>query len=197
MTELLSIESLNYWFKVWAFLWLGGGLGMTFADLDLAPPLPFHHRSAWTHGPWIPFGLGLMIAPNYGMARWFVLGFLATYAMHLCYDMFPKQWTSIARISWYPLRWRMPGSLSFWYLFLGAMSAYLTIFWLVSSPVHVLVILFITGFVVWRYNKHEKPPWPKVLSKFKLVKTIRNFPVFMMAILAFFGAVLIFTQGLL
>ena len=39
---------------------LGGVLGMTFADIDLAPPLPIRHRSAWTHGAWVALLLFLL-----------------------------------------------------------------------------------------------------------------------------------------
>ncbi|RLC83719.1 MAG: hypothetical protein DRJ03_16340 [Chloroflexi bacterium] len=100
---------------------LGFSIGGTFSDIDLAPPLPIRHRSAWTHGPFIP--LALWAASSGGLWwAYFALGFLPAYAIHLIYDMFPKKWTGGARVSWYPLTgWRMGGLLSF--LFLAGSAA--------------------------------------------------------------------------
>lgn len=97
---------------------LGAIIGMTFADIDLAPPLPLKHRSVWTHGPLIPWG----IAVGVGMYPWlwpFALGFLASFAIHLLADMFPKSWHGSSMINCYPLKLSLPPLLSFLYLFSG------------------------------------------------------------------------------
>jgi hypothetical protein len=45
---------------------IGFIIGLTFADIDLAPPLPLRHRSVWTHSPIIPF-TGLYGSSDYGL----------------------------------------------------------------------------------------------------------------------------------
>lgn len=92
-------------------------IGGTFADIDLAPPIPLRHRSAWTHGPLIPV---LLLASHHPLAVWFALGFLPAYILHLLADMIPKKWRGGALVSWYPLgEWRMPAVLSLLWLALG------------------------------------------------------------------------------
>ena len=61
---------------------LGATVGLKFADIDLAPPLPFRHRSLWTHGPlvaWLVIYL-LGLFPN---MYWLAVGFLPANAIHL------------------------------------------------------------------------------------------------------------------
>lgn len=102
---------------------LGAIIGATFADIDLAPPLPLRHRSAWTHGPPIPLALWLAL-PQHHLIHWFAIGFLPAYALHLLGDCFPKRWHGGAKISLYPLGgWRMPAALSMLYLLAGIGSA--------------------------------------------------------------------------
>ena len=99
---------------------VGLSLGATAPDIDLAPPLPVRHRSAWTHGPLLPVAV-MWLAGLGGAWFWFGAGFLPALALHLVKDMFPKKWHGGAKISWYPLgKWRMNGGLSF--LFLGEPS---------------------------------------------------------------------------
>ena len=94
---------------------VGTIIGGTFADIDLAPPLPVRHRSAWTHGPLIPFVLALLATQHiYGW--WFAVGFLPAFAYHLLADMAPKKWQGGAKISLFPLPGRLPAALSFLYL---------------------------------------------------------------------------------
>ena len=101
---------------------LGAVIGGTFADIDLAPPLPLHHRSAWTHGPFIPMALPWLIAWQ-PLAVWFALGFLPAFAMHLLADMFPKKWHGGALIKLFPLPGALPALLSFIYLALGVAAS--------------------------------------------------------------------------
>lgn len=93
-------------------------IGATFADVDLAPVLPLRHRSAWTHGALVPALLAALVA-LYPDWRWFVVGFLPAYAVHLWHDMFPKKWHGSAKISLFPLPWRLPALLSFLFLLSG------------------------------------------------------------------------------
>jgi hypothetical protein len=109
-------------------LFVGLTIGATFADIDLAPPLPLRHRSVWTHGPllpWLLVGWGLDLHP---LAWWFVVGFLPALTLHLLYDMFPRRWHGGATIKLFPLPGTLPAFLSFLFLAAGAgYSGYL--FW--------------------------------------------------------------------
>ena len=98
---------------------LGAVIGGTFADIDLAPPIPLRHRSAWTHGPIIPLLLyGTVATVPYIL--FFAVGFLPAYILHLLADMLPKKWRGGALVSWYPLgAWRMPAVLSLAWLAMG------------------------------------------------------------------------------
>jgi len=111
----------------------GLSMGATMADIDLAPPLPVRHRSAWTHGPIFP-ALAWGIAYLYPGATAFAIGFSVAFALHLVKDMFPKRWHGGAKISWYPLGgWRMNGVLSFAFLALSAgISCWLA--WQLAEP---------------------------------------------------------------
>lgn len=114
-----------------ALLVIGAIIGLTAADIDLAPPIPLRHRSAWTHGPIIPF---LLLACQQPLLTWFALGFLPAYIFHLLADMIPKKWRGGALISWYPLGgWRMPAVLSLVWLAAGVGVAGL-VWWGFAGP---------------------------------------------------------------
>jgi hypothetical protein len=81
---------------------IGFIIGLTFADIDLAPPLPLRHRSVWTHSPIIPFGLSLLVGVH-PLAPWFLFGFLPAYMVHLIMDCFPKRWYGASKINLYPI----------------------------------------------------------------------------------------------
>ena len=100
----------------------GAILGLTPADIDLAPPIPLKHRSAWTHGPVIPAG-ALPLVRAYPGAWSFAAAFLATYALHLVMDMFPGKWRGSALINLYPIHYSLPPLLSFLYLLAGALTS--------------------------------------------------------------------------
>lgn len=112
---------------------LGAIIGFTFADIDLAPVLPLKHRSAWTHGPPVPFGLAWLVTLYPPM--WpFAVGFLITYALHLLADMFPKFWRGSALINLYPIGLSLPPILSLLYLAAGIGCTVYTWLGLVNLP---------------------------------------------------------------
>jgi hypothetical protein len=159
ITELCALSPITcHLAPLIILMWLGAILGMTFADIDLAPPLPLSHRSAWTHGVFIPLGL-LTISQDNPLARAFSLGFLPLYALHLAYDMFPAAWQSIACISLYPLKLRLPGWLSFLYLWLGAVVALGV--WLALGPLWwELSLVTLLGLVYGAKYAHKESGWP-------------------------------------
>jgi hypothetical protein len=111
---------------------LGGAVGMTFADIDLAPPLPLRHRSAWTHSALV--ALLLVLLREYTAVYWFSVGFLPAHVFHLVRDMLPERWAAGAKISFYPLgNWRLRGALSFLWLLLGAVGSLVAWLWLALS----------------------------------------------------------------
>lgn len=99
-------------------LLLGITIGGTFADIDLAPPIPIHHRSAWSHGPLVPWAV-MWLVEVHPMAIWFAVGFLPAFAIHLFHDMFPKAWHGGAKIKMYPVPGTLPALLSFLFLAVG------------------------------------------------------------------------------
>ena len=77
-------------------------VGLTFPDIDLAPPLPLKHRSIWTHGPLIPILLVVLAGISHWW-YWAAVGFLPAYAWHLTMDCFPKSWRGSALVNLYPI----------------------------------------------------------------------------------------------
>ncbi|MCL4295246.1 MAG: hypothetical protein KJ077_05940 [Anaerolineae bacterium] len=127
----------------------GAMLGLTFADIDLAPPLPLKHRSAWTHGPLVPVGIGLLVTA-YPSTWPFAVGFLATYAMHLVADMFPGSWRGSALINLYPIHGSLPPLLSFVWLAGGVGYTFYTWMALISLPVDWLWPIQLQE-VLWKF----------------------------------------------
>lgn len=111
---------------------LGWLIGITFPDIDLAPPLPIKHRSAWTHGPLVPIAVYFLIAGNDAW-RWFAIGFLPAFIIHLVYDLFPKRWHGGAKISLYPIPGRLPAFFSFLFLASGVFTAGVITFSLING----------------------------------------------------------------
>jgi hypothetical protein len=115
-------------FTVDLFLFaLGAMIGIKFADIDLAPPLPIRHRSAWTHGPLIAV-LVLYLLGIYPNLYWLAVGFLPANAIHLLADMFPRNWKGGAMIKLHPIKKELAPALSFVWLGLGAYLS--TAYWL-------------------------------------------------------------------
>lgn len=108
------VNGQHLWANIIAAI-LGAAIGGTFADIDLAPPLPIKHRSLWTHGPFVPFGL-LLAIPLYPLLWWFGVGFLPAFAIHLVKDMWPQRWHGGALIKCYPIDVTLPAFLSFIWL---------------------------------------------------------------------------------
>jgi hypothetical protein len=98
---------------------LGAVIGLTFADIDLAPPLPFRHRSAWTHGPLIVYVMIFLLSLYPGWFYWFVVGFLPANAIHLLADMFPRNWKGGAMVKLHPIKRELAPILSFAWLGYG------------------------------------------------------------------------------
>lgn len=98
---------------------IGAWIGLKFADIDLAPPLPFRHRSAWTHGPLIAWIIVYLLS-HFPFAYWFAVGFLPANAIHLLADMFPRNWKGGAMIKLYPIKKELAPILSFLWLGYGA-----------------------------------------------------------------------------
>jgi hypothetical protein len=96
----------------------GAALGITFADIDLAPPLPVKHRSAWTHGLPVPLSMAWLVGV-YPDSWSFAGAFLITYALHLLCDMFPRSWKGSALINLYPVPGSLPAHFSFAWLLAG------------------------------------------------------------------------------
>lgn len=93
--------NLQHIYALGAFTF-GFALGLTFADIDLAPPLPLRHRSVWTHSPIVPLALSFA-GGLHPLVPWFLLGFLPAYSLHLIADCFPKRWYGAAKINLYPI----------------------------------------------------------------------------------------------
>lgn len=176
--ELLTPDGLLWMGKLALVLGMGFSLGLTMADIDLAPPLPLQHRSAWTHGPFIPLAL-LFLDQGNGWLRLFSLAFLPGFALHLSYDMFPKAWQGNACISFHPLPGRLSGFFSFMYLWLGAIVALGVEFLLLDHPHYIrmtLVILIGVG-VSFKHYMHKEPGgWPWPLSKLRFLRGFAGLP---------------------
>lgn len=117
------MEILLELLRIAALCGLGFVLGGTFADIDLAPPLPVRHRSAWTHGLLVPAALWYMVEQPGDNLFWFTVGFLPAYSLHLLADMFPKRWHGSAFISMYPLPATLGAALSFTWLLAGVVAS--------------------------------------------------------------------------
>lgn len=113
MIDWVFANPLNF-----ILLLLGAIIGATFADIDLAPPLPLKHRSAWTHGPLIPYLVPYLVG-LYPILFYFCVGFLPAYSLHLLLDMFPKSWHGGAHINLFPIPFSLPAPLSFIFLGVG------------------------------------------------------------------------------
>lgn len=124
-------------------LWLigmalaGAIIGGTAADIDLAPPLPLKHRSAWTHGPLVPYGV-LWLLPLYPAWWPAAAAFLAAYALHLLADMFPKGWGGGSTIKLFPIPLALPAPLSFIYLAAGAVYSAWAALSIINFPMEAL-----------------------------------------------------------
>lgn len=176
--DIFTPENLLWTGKLALVLFLGFSMGLTMADIDLAPPLPLKHRSAWTHGPLIPLALWYLDHDDEWF-RLFSLAFLPGFALHLCYDMFPKAWRSIACISLHPIPVRIPGVLSFFYMWIGAITALGVEIMLLETPQHTVTIIFIllgVGISFKKYINKEPGGWPWPLNNVEFLKHFAGLP---------------------
>lgn len=97
-------------------------VGYRLPDIDLAPVLFVRHRSAFTHGPLVPWACW-WAAGQWPTAHSAAVGLLAGLALHLLADCFPRAWAGSALINWAPLRLTLPPVLSVVYLALSAVLA--------------------------------------------------------------------------
>ena len=112
---MISTMQLVFWIVI------GGIVGLRLADIDLAPVLPLKHRSAWTHGPFLPV-MALLLVAAYPAAWGAGAAFSAGHALHLLLDIFPRKWKGSSLINLYPVPLSLPPLLSFLYL-LASMAA--------------------------------------------------------------------------
>ncbi len=82
------------------FALLGGlAVGNWFPDIDQKTGLLLH-RSIVTHGPLVPiFVFAAASGTRSIQLRWFALGVTLGVAIHLSFDLFPKNWSGFALIS--------------------------------------------------------------------------------------------------
>ena len=100
-------------------------VGNEFPDIDQKTDLLLH-RSIVTHGPLVPLivfviASGIRVIPF----RWFALGLTLSVAIHLSFDLFPKDWSGFALISvpaygwtaqWFSWTWIAGSTLTCTYL---------------------------------------------------------------------------------
>ncbi len=161
---------------------IGGVIGLTLADIDLAPPLPVSHRSFWTHSPAIPLALWWWLENQNANEYlfWLALGFLPGFALHLAYDMFPKRWRGSAKISLRPLPGRLPAALSFLYLVVGMVVGLAAAAWLVNDLLSAIIVTGISIMLTVAYKKRESGGWPPPLNRLGFLKKAGDLPPLML-----------------
>jgi hypothetical protein len=89
---------MTYFFGIFALV-IGIAGGLAFPDLDLK--LNFLvHRSAITHSLFLPILLfGLAYIKKHTVTRLLAIGTSLSIAIHLCFDLFPKEWMGFALIT--------------------------------------------------------------------------------------------------
>lgn len=157
----MILQLLSEWTSVLIPLIIGAFLGLSFADIDLAPPLPISHRSAWSHGLIVPLGIWwAMLNTAEAWVYWAGVGFLPAFALHCAYDMFPRQWVSIANISLAPLPGRLPGLLSFGYLGASVLVSLGVFALLAPGGIALVAVLAVVAWAGRKYVKKESATWP-------------------------------------
>ena len=153
---------------------VGIALGLYVADWDLH--LPFlDHRSVFTHGVLLPMGVWWLLISGYTYAdplfedarisadswafglRFFALGFFSGYAIHMCFDVFPKRWVGGALIKSPFGVFPREGSIA-WLLAGLLLSLYLAVR-LIHSEAEAMVLLGLLVFLFRYYRKHEDTRW--------------------------------------
>lgn len=124
---------------------LGASFGLVIADIDQNIPY-IKHRSFLTHGLFVPLYI------FYQTDNYFNFGFLAGYAVHLVYDMWPREWVGIAKIHVIS-HYRLWGVVSFVWLGATVMSA----IWVMTKMAHVnIVVISLLACFVYKSKSEEK-----------------------------------------
>jgi len=143
--------------------------GILFPDFDLKLTGILEHRSIVTHGCLLP--LALWMADYYAPRRFMracVIGFCATLAVHLCFDLFPRGWAGYALIH-VPFYGRLPAALSWLWI---AGNIVLCVY-LVESAIATAVEIVIAGagaLIAFYLSAHEGIWWPLAFVIVELVE---------------------------
>ena len=114
---------------LFAFVLLGVGLavGNWFPDIDQDTGLLLH-RSIVTHGPLVPLiAVAIAATSRTILLRWFALGLVVGFAVHLSFDLFPKGWSGFALISIPVYGWTAPWFSATWIAISTILCTYLAI----------------------------------------------------------------------
>jgi len=103
--------------------------GYYLPDVDVAPIVPLRHRSAWTHGPFLPLGV-LWLLARYPDFRAPLVCALAAITVHLVADISPRKWRGSALVNLFPLPWTLGPLASLAYI---AASTLVAVWCLVGS----------------------------------------------------------------
>lgn len=155
----------------------GISIGLHMADWDHKLPF-FDHRSFWTHGMIVPIIVWWLLVSGYNFAdpyfedaklnaedwsrllRFFGLGFFPGYAIHMCFDLFPKKWQGGALIK-SPLG-AFPMAGSFIWILCGQIVANYLALRLVRTPTEALILIVASAFLFRFYRKKEDTRWRPV-----------------------------------
>ena len=106
---------------------VGLSAGNWFPDVDQHTSL-LSHRSIITHGPLVPLiVVSLASATRTIPLLWFALGLAIGVAVHLSFDLFPKDWSGFALISVPGYGWSAPWFSGTWIAISMVFCAYLAI----------------------------------------------------------------------
>ena len=144
------------------FLCIGAVLGATFPDVDqyLRVFSFIQHRSLLTHGIILPvlFSLLWHYRPRVWL-RGLLIGFCATEAVHLCFDLFPRAWKGAALIyaPWYG--WT-PAWFSWLWIAMSIVGCAYLAGLLITTLVDMIMTLLGIGVAFLAASANEPSFWP-------------------------------------